>query len=119
MSLQLAPTTVADFEALVGGRPYARFRGVTAHLDGAPVAFGGLTYHPDGSVIAFFHGYDVVPRFPVAIHKAVKTGLAAARARGTTRVVALCDATVPAAERWLRRLGFVQSERPDIWVWEV
>lgn len=118
MSIRLAPTTVADFEALVGGWPYARFRGVTAHLDGAPVAFGGLSYHPDGSVIAFFHGYDVVPRFPVAIHKAVKAGIAAARARGVKRIVAVCDASVPAAGRWLARLGFVQSDQPDVWVWE-
>lgn len=118
MSLRLAPTTVADFEALVGGRPYARFRGVTAHLDGVPVAFGGLTYHPDGGVIAFLHGYDVVPRFPVAIHRAVKAGLAEARARGVTRIAAVCDDAVPAAPRWLRRLGFVPGERPGLWVSE-
>lgn len=118
--IRLAPTTAADFEALVGGSPHVRFRGVTAHVDGAPAAIGGLAYHRDGAVIAFLHGYAVAPRFPIAVHRAVVAGLRAARARGERRIHTVCDTAGvgPAAARWLERLGFVPTETPDVWVWE-
>lgn len=114
----LAPATAADFETVFGRAPPWRIRGMAAHRDGVCVAIGGLTYAPDGMAMAFYAGTETVQRFPVAITKAVKAGLVAARARGVRRIVAECDTTIEAAARWLARLGFEPSDVPNIWIWE-
>lgn len=116
--IRLAPATVTDFEAVFGTAPPWRIRGVTAHQDGRPVALGGLAYSPDGLAMAFYAGTEAVQRFPVAITRAVMTGLAAARARGVRRIVAECDTSIEAAARWLARLGFRETEVPNVWIWE-
>lgn len=86
-------------------------------LEGDEVlAFGGLAFMPD-HVVAFVQGHEHISRFPLAFHKAVRRGLEEARNRGITRIIAMADEQVPAAERWLERLGFVL--RGDVWVWEV
>ncbi|MGX9983970.1 hypothetical protein [Methylobacterium fujisawaense] len=116
--LDLRPATAADFEAVFGTAPPWRIRGVAAHQDGRPVALGGLAYTPDGAAMAFYAGTETVQRFPVAITKAVKAGLVAARARGVRRIVAECDTSIEAAARWLARLGFRPSDVPNVWIWE-
>ena len=115
--IRLAPATPEDFAAIFGAPALWRIRGVTAHVDDVPAAIGGLTYAPDGAVMAFYAGREAVERFPVAIHRAVRTGLAEARARGVRRITTLCDARIAAAERWLARLGFTPLG-DDVWIWE-
>ncbi|AWV18821.1 hypothetical protein A3862_27465 [Methylobacterium sp. XJLW] len=114
----LAPATGSDFETVFGTAPPWRIRGMAAHRDGSCVAIGGLAYGPDGTAHAFYAGTETVQRFPVAITRAVMTGLAAARARGVRRIVAECDTSIEAAARWLARLGFRESEVPNVWIWE-
>ena len=116
--ITMAPATAADFAAVFGCQPPWRIRGMAAHRNGACVALGGLAYGPDGQAHAFYAGTETVQRFPVAITKAVKTGLVAARARGVRRIVAECDTTIEAAARWLARLGFRPTEVPNVWIWE-
>lgn len=116
--ITLAPATASDFEAMFGTAPPWRIRGMAAHRDGACVAIGGLAYAPDGAAMAFYAGTETVQRFPVAITKAVKAGLVAARARGVRRITAECDTTIEAAARWLQRLGFRPSGVDNIWIWE-
>ena len=115
------PTTRADIAALDLDLAW-RIRAETAVVDGAPVAVGGITYLPDGTVAAFVEPYDAISRFPVGFTRAVRRGLAAARARGVRRIVALADVegAGEAAERWLRRLGFHPVEAPGalVYVWE-
>lgn len=117
-AINLAPATAADFEAVFGSAPPWRIRGVAAHQDDACVALGGLAYTPEGAAHAFYAGTETVRRFPVAITRAVMTGLAAARARGVRRIVAECDTSIEAAARWLARLGFRQTDVPNFWIWE-
>ena len=116
--ISLAPATHADFEAVFGSPAPWRIRGVAAHEEGACVALGGLAYGPDGQAHAFYAGTEAVQRFPVAITRAVMTGLAAARARGVRRIVAECDTSIEAAARWLARLGFRPTEVANVWIWE-
>lgn len=116
--IALAPATAADFEAMFGTAPPWRIRGLAAHEGGRTVALGGLAYAPDGQAMAFYAGTEAVRRFPVAITRAVKAGLAAARARGVRRIVAECDTSIEAAARWLVRLGFRPTAVPDLWIWE-
>lgn len=117
-SIRLAAATAADFEAMFGTSPPWRIRGVAAREGGRTVALGGLAYTPDGQAMAFYAGTEAVQRFPVAITRAVATGLKAARARGVRRIVADCDTSIEAAARWLARLGFRETEVPNVWIWE-
>jgi hypothetical protein len=95
--------------------PPVRLWGYAAEREGRVVAFGGLAFTPD-AVVAFMQGHDQIPAFPLAFHRAVTRGLREAKARGIPRIVALADAGVPAAERWLARLGFKRCG--NAWVWE-
>lgn len=92
-----------------------RLWGYAAEIDGEVVAFGGLAFMPEYAV-AFVQGHEHIPKFPLAFHKAVKRGLQEAKDRGITRIIATADENVPAAERWLERLGFVR--RDEVWAWE-
>ena len=96
--------------------PPVRLWGYAAELNGEVLAFGGLAFMPE-YVVAFMQGHEHISRFPVAFHKAVKRGLREAKERGIPRIIALADENVPAAERWLERLGFVR--KGDVWALEV
>lgn len=97
-----------------------RIRGVTAERDGAPIAVGGLAYLPDGTAVAFLEGAEHVPAAPIAFTKAVKRGLADARARGVRSITAAAQDDISAAPRWLERLGFVPLGfgDPPLYRWE-
>lgn len=95
--------------------PPVRLWGYAAEIDGEVVAFGGLAFMPD-QVVAFMQGHEHIARFPVAFHRAVVRGLREAQGRGIGRIIAIADENVPAAARWLDRLGFVL--RDEVWVWE-
>lgn len=86
--------------------PPVRLWGYAAEHNGEVLAFGGLAFMPD-YVVAFMQGHEHIARFPLAFHRAVKRGLEEAKGRGITRIIAVADENVPAAARWLERLGFV------------
>lgn len=119
MTPEIRPTTPEDWQRLVAKPPLWRIWAQTALIEDIPVAIGGIAYLPDGTVYAFIEGHDALRRFPVTMHRIVKRGLAAVRARGIRTLVARPDAGVPAAGRWLRRLGFepidVGTERVFAW----
>ncbi|GJD92935.1 hypothetical protein [Methylobacterium iners] len=115
--VSIGPTTAEDVEVFLAEPPAWRIRAMTARIDGAPVAIGGLSYLPDGTVVAFLEGYAAVKRYPVAVHKAVRQGLADAARRGVRRIVTIADEGVEAAPRWLQRLGF-REVSANVYVWE-
>ena len=117
--LRVRPTSLADCERLLGGKPEWRIRAMTVEVDGEPVALGGFAYTPDNSVFAFLEGSDAVKRYPVAIHKAVRRGLEDAKRRGVRRVLSIADEHIEAAPRWLERFGFVPAGHDNLFVLEL
>lgn len=120
MKVELRPTTPDDWQRLVATPPPWRLWAQTAWHDGSPIAIGGIAFLPGHVCYGFLEGHDALRRFPVTMHRIVRQGLAELRSRGIRRVVAQGDAFVPAAERWLARLGFeptmIGKER--IWIWQ-
>lgn len=70
------------------------------------IGIGGLGYRPDGTVIAFAHMTDELKRYPAAVHRAGRMGMALIRSSGVPLVVAEAQSYNPAAERWLIHFGF-------------
>ncbi len=89
--------------------PY-RVRALTGLVDGEIKGIGGVAYMPDGTAVAFLHLAEGASRYAVTLHKAARRVLEEARNRGIRRIVARADIAIPAAERWLKRLGFEQVE---------
>lgn len=106
-SVELRPTIAADLPHVIGEPLPHRIRATTAMVDGKVIGVGGIGYRPDGTVVAFVARAPGVAGYPVALHRAARMTLRAARASGIPTILAEADPTVEAAERWLVRLGFV------------
>lgn len=116
----LTPTTREDLEQ-TRGEPYEyRIRAVTAKLDNEVIGIVGLGFPSHGQVIGFARLTDTIRRkYPVRLHKMALGVLADARAKGIKQIVTVADPAVPAAERWLERLGFepetILGEKVYLW----
>jgi hypothetical protein len=134
----LRPTIAQDLPFLIGEPLPYRIRAITAVLsaadggagadghdpsvagcpreDGGPaiIGIGGLAFPPDGPAWAFVQQAPEAKRYPVAFHRAGLMAMKMIRELGLRAVVATADADNAAALRWLRRLGFVESDRQDI-----
>ena len=96
-----------------------RVRSITGLVDGEVVAVGGISYLPDATYAAFLMADDKARKYPIALHKAGLRVLEEARRLGIRRLVTNKDTHIEAAERWLRRLGFVPlDEEQEVWVWD-
>lgn len=121
--MHFSPTIAADFDTIGAPRLDYRIRAVTAHINGRIVGIGGLGFLADGSVMAFAHLTDEARARKFALHRRVTRELFAARKRHP-RISALADPDVPAAERWLARLGFAPADQPTeingqkVFVWQ-
>lgn len=113
----LTPATEEDIAT--GGSFSYRSHAVTARLDGEVIGVGGIGYPEHGAPILWGRLTDAIRKRPVQLYKTTLAIIADARARGITTLVAAADPTVPAAERWLERLGFrartVNGQKVFIW----
>jgi hypothetical protein len=136
----LRPTIAQDLPFLIGEPLPCRIRAITAVLAatdepacaggndstvvaGCPpedgrassiIGIGGIALPPDGPAWAFVQQAPEAKRYPVAFHRAGLMAMKMIRELGLREVVATADADNAAALRWLRRLGFVESDRQDI-----
>jgi hypothetical protein len=105
MAIVITPLSAADIAEVARAPHRYRVSGETARLDGAVIAIGGAAHLPDGSLLAFAHLTGEARRRKVWLHRQAKRVLATLAAR-RRRIVATASPDVPAAERWLKRLGF-------------
>lgn len=121
MRVELRPTEPDDIARFIGKTIPYRARALTAWRGDEILGIGGVAMLPDGTALAFLHLAEGARRYAVALHKAALRTIAEARARGVRKIVAQADMSIPAAERWLARLGFepvmVGDER--VWVWQL
>jgi len=121
MAIVVTPLTAADIAEITSeAHPY-RVSGFTARLDGNVIAIGGAAHLPDGTLLAFAHLTDQARQRKVWLHKQAK-GVLARLAAQRRRIVATASPDIPAAQRWLERLGFVPMDVSAengrlIWTW--
>ena len=117
------PATQADFIAMFGHPPEHRVRALAAEIDGRLVGLGGLALvmPAEGDAcefwVCFMRAPDALRARPVALHRAGLRMIAEAQRLGIRRLVALAEPGIEAAERWLRRFGFVPEEINGETVW--
>jgi RimJ/RimL family protein N-acetyltransferase len=135
----LRPTIPQDLPFLIGEPLPYRIRGITAvilapddqadeeandssvaiacpHAGGGPtiIGIGGIAFPPAGPAWAFVQQAPEAKRYPVAFHRAGLMAMQMIRELGLREVAATADHDNAAALRWLRRLGFVESDRQDV-----
>jgi N-acetylglutamate synthase-like GNAT family acetyltransferase len=106
LRVTLRPATADDFLVLNGGPPASRCLGFTAISDDKLLGLGALIFGKDGSIWASCIITDDGRKYPLAIHRAGLALMRMARERGFSTVFARAQDSNPAAERWLKRLGF-------------
>lgn len=118
----LRHATEADFIALTGSGPIWRCRAFAGELDdGRLLGIGGLAYLPDGTVAMFMKATDEArEHYGLFVHKAGKRAIRLAQDLGIPVVGALTEDNIPAAARWLERLGFklVEKNGHEVWIWQ-
>lgn len=97
-----------------------RIRGWAAELDGELLGIGGITFPPGVLPIAFVHVTEQGRRHPVSLHRIGLAFMRELRTWGISRVAAAAQPDLPAAERWLIRLGFVATEidGQKVFIWQ-
>lgn len=122
MKVEFRPTIAADL-AVITDKPLPhRIKSITAVLGDLIVGVGGIGYRSDGTVIAFAHITQEFRRYPKEVHRAGRLGMALIRRSGVPVVVAEAQPGNPAAERWLKRFGFVHigtsANDKALYAWE-
>jgi hypothetical protein len=121
MAIVVTPLNAADIAEITSEPHPYRVSGFTARLGGNVIAVGGASHLPDGTLLAFAHLTDDARRRKVWLHKQAKRVLARLAAQ-RRRIVATASPEIPAAQRWLERLGFVPMDVSiengrSIWIW--
>ncbi len=116
MRVEIRPSQPEDFLELVGRLPPCRTMSLTATLGGRVLGIGGLVF-AGGDVGAWVHMTDEARRFPFAIHRAGVAAIAMMRRARVRCVYASAQPDNPAAERWLKRLGFRRDAAESRFVW--
>lgn len=108
---------------MFGRPPQHRVRALAAEIDGRLVGLGGFALvtpgetHACGFWVCFMRASDELRARPVALHRAGLRMIQEARRLRIRRLVALAEPGIEAAERWLRRFGFVAAEINGETVW--
>lgn len=103
---------VADATLALYGQsqiPPVRIRALAAKIDGKVVGIGGIAFMPNGTRVAFCDIANEVRDYKMALHKAGLATIKLADELGIRRLVATTITGVPAAPRWLERLGFCKD----------
>jgi hypothetical protein len=103
--IECRPATPEDFDE----PPVYRVRAWTAFKDGRKIGIGGLGFPPGMPVVLWAELTDELRKHPVALHKIGLMGMREARASGVRYMVATTDIGFEAADRWIKRLGFVET----------
>jgi hypothetical protein len=116
----IRPTLPSDLPHVIAGPLPCRVRTLTAVLEPdvdeksqeTVLGIGGIAFLPSG-VEAFLQPAPHVKArdYAVSCHRAGRMLMRMLQSSGIREVAARCDADNPAAARWLRRLGFVESAR--------
>lgn len=109
----------ADFDAL-GAPARFRMRAIAMEADdGRILGVGGMARLDDGRLMGFADLTHEARQNPVTLHKAASMFLARMKSEGVHSLIAMADMNAsPAAERWLKRLGFSLHEYDGLSVWE-
>jgi hypothetical protein len=87
-----------------------RVKALSARVGDDLVGVAGIGYLGAGRVFAFAHLSEECRKRPVQLHRQAKRFLADAERAGARVITAKADPSVPAAGRWLERLGFKPGE---------
>ena len=115
MRVHLRPATAADMAALFDRPVPCRVRAIAAEGGGQLLGVGGIGYRADGVVVAFAQISAEGRKYPAAIHRAGRAAMWMMRDSGVATVVAEAQPDNPAAERWLKRLGFEPEGACFVW----
>lgn len=106
MRVTLRPTKPADLVGFIKDLLPHRIKAITALIGDRVIGIGGIGFRPDGIVIAFAELSDEFRKYPIAVHRAGRMGMALIEASGMPMIVAEAQANNPAAEQWLLHFGF-------------
>lgn len=99
-------------------KPPYRVQGIAGEIDGRLVGIGGLGFTKTG-VLVWTRLTEEARQHPVALHRAATRFLNAAK-RHHKMLFAFEQEDVPAAAKWLTRLGFefvTEHEGERVWLW--
>lgn len=103
--IEVRPATLEDFDE----PPVYRVRAWVALKDGQKIGIGGLGFPPGMPVVIWAELTDELRKHPIALHKIGLMGMREARAMGVRYMIATTSVGFEAAERWIARLGFVET----------
>lgn len=119
---KLRSLTEQDFIDICGEAPLFTVRGWAGVTpDGRLLGVGGLAFLPDGTVAMFMKATDECrEKYKLFLHKAGRKAIDLAIEMKIPRVGALTEDKVPAAKRWLERLGFKSFVKHghEVWIWQ-
>ena len=120
MIVTFRPATRADIDRLIDEPLPYRVRAFALEVNGEFLGVGGFAYQPNDTIAAFLLKVPGAEKYKFSLHRAGLKVMEEAKAAGFRRVVALAEKTNPAAERWLKRLGFkqVMVDGEQAWIWE-
>jgi N-acetylglutamate synthase-like GNAT family acetyltransferase len=120
--VRLVPTTTTHCKQFFKRPVPHRLRALTALVDDEVIGIGGMEMLPDGQTAAFLEvSEETAKKYPVALMKASRQIVKQAKDLGLRRMVALADTRRPAAERFLKRLGFEFASDEDgevVYLWQ-
>src|SRR5689334_17349466 len=105
--LVIRPSVADDFKQIEKELPF-RVKSLTGEVDGRVIGVGGIGIMPNGVKQGFTYLTDEARKnYPKELHFTAKRFLRKMKEEGVKRIVALADMEMsPAAERWLKYLGF-------------
>lgn len=109
--LTFSPATSTDVKTLgpAAERLSVRVKALSARVGDELVGVAGIGYLGAGRVFAFAHLSEECRKRKIQLHRQAKAFLAEVERAGARVITAKADSSVPAAGRWLERLGF----KPD------
>lgn len=118
--LSITPATLEDVTPHFQGLPPYRLRAYVGRINGTDLGFGGLYFLPDGTRVGFLILTEEGRRYPKAVLKATYEFLDKLKTEGVPSIKAVADPAIPAADRFLRHLGFTSSEinGQKIYTWQ-
>lgn len=103
--IEVRPATFEDFDT----PPLYRVRAWVAFKDGRKIGIGGIGFPPNMPAVIWAELTDELRKHPVTLHKIGLMGMREVRAMGIKYMVATTEVGFEAAERWIARLGFIET----------
>jgi RimJ/RimL family protein N-acetyltransferase len=103
----LRPAMPEDLPHVIGESLPFRIKAITMLAGDQVLGVGGIAFRPEGIIEAFVQQVPEAKRYPVAFHRAGLMAMMMIRESGLHEVMATADSDDAAAQRWLKRLGFM------------